>query len=156
MVFVNASSAGPSRSSSHSRSYRAIWWCRARILVLTVVALWFVPRRNAGTWVGVLAVVGSPSLHVFGMLFMVPAWLAIRREMAFIAGFFIGTFTEPGVWIAVALVAVAWTLGATRWPWLLEPATAPVSAAGSGALGEPLAEQGHDGGLDREILAPGG
>lgn len=123
-------------------------------LVFTVVALWFVPRATAGTWVGMLAVVGAPSLHVFGMLFMVPAWLAIRRELALIAGFFIGTFTEPGVWIAVAIVAVAWSLGATRWAWLLEPPTAvgPATVVDD-ASGEPAGGRGPEDRLEPEALA---
>lgn len=102
---------------------------------LSVLALWRVPRRAAGTWVGVLSVVGAPSLHIFGLLFMLPAWLRIRRELGLVAAFFIGWFTEPGVWAGIAIVAVAWTLGATRWPWLLEPR--PVDAVDAG--GQPSA-----------------
>jgi hypothetical protein len=91
------------------------------VTVLSLVALIWVPRRTAGTWVGILAVIGAPSLHVYGLLFMVPAWLLIRRELGLVAAFFIGWFTEPGAWIAIAIVSLAWTAGATRWRWLLEP-----------------------------------
>jgi hypothetical protein len=93
----------------------------AVVTALTLLALFWVPRRTAGTWVGVLAVLGAPSLHIFGLLFMVPAWLLIRRELGLIAAFFFGWFTEPGVWIGVAIIAATWTAGATRWPVLLEP-----------------------------------
>lgn len=102
------------------------------ILVATVALLWFVPHATAGTWVGMLAVIGAPSLHIFGLLFALPAWLAIRRELALLAAFFVGTFTEAGVWIAVAIVGVTWTLGATRLSWLLEPArTGPALVPGT-------------------------
>jgi hypothetical protein len=94
------------------------------ITALSVVLLAFVPRRNPGVWVGLLAVLGAPSLHVFGVLFMLPAWLAIRRELAIVAGFFVGTFTELGMWLGIGITAVAFVAG-QRWSVFLEPASEP-------------------------------
>jgi hypothetical protein len=85
-------------------------------------SLWFVPRDRAGSWVGVLAVVGAVSLHIYGILFMLGAWLLVRREIGLIAAMLVAWFTVPGVWGGVLLVAATWALGATRWPGLLEPA----------------------------------
>ncbi|HET7028588.1 MAG TPA: glycosyltransferase 87 family protein [Candidatus Limnocylindrales bacterium] len=90
------------------------------ITALSVVLLVVVPRRDPGAWVGLLAVLGAPSLHVFGVLFMLPAWLSIRREAAILAGFFVGTFTELGMWLGIGITAVAFVAG-QRWPALLEP-----------------------------------
>jgi hypothetical protein len=84
------------------------------------VAVLVVPRRTAGAWVGVLAVVGSLSLRTYGLLFLLPAGLAIRRELGILAFAFIGTFTEAGMWTGIVLVAASWALAA-RWPALLEP-----------------------------------
>lgn len=88
----------------------------ASVLLLAVV-----PRNRAGEWVGILTVAGAPSLHVFGVLPMLPALLAVRRELALLAAVFIGTLTEPGLWLAVAIVALGYTAGA-RYPVLREPA----------------------------------
>jgi hypothetical protein len=92
----------------------------AGISLASIVLLYVVPRRNPGAWVGLLAVLGAPSLHVFGVLFMLPAWLAIRRELAILAGFFVGTFTEVGMWAGIGITAVSFVAG-QRWPALLEP-----------------------------------
>ncbi len=90
------------------------------ISALSVVLLPFVPRHDPGAWVGLLAVIGAPSLHVFGVLFLLPAWLRIRRELAIVAGFFVGTFTEVGMWTGIAITIVAFVAG-QRWAALLEP-----------------------------------
>lgn len=92
------------------------------VTIASLVALWFVPRDRAGSWVGVLAVVGAVSLHIYGILFMLGAWLLVRREIGLIAAMLVAWFTVPGVWGGVVLVAATWALGATRWPGLLEPA----------------------------------
>jgi hypothetical protein len=107
------------------------------VTVASLLALWFVPRERAGSWVGVLAVVGALSLHIYGILFMLGAWLLVRREIGLIAATLVAWFTVPGVWAGVLLVAATWALGATRWPGLLEPgrstdtteAAAPIEAA---------------------------
>ncbi len=70
-----------------------------------------VPRERAGPWVGILSVVGTPSLHVFGVLPMLPAFLSIRRELALLAAVFLATLTEPGLWLAIAIVAASYAAG---------------------------------------------
>ncbi|GIW20577.1 MAG: hypothetical protein KatS3mg065_0873 [Chloroflexota bacterium] len=96
----------------------------------SALALALVPRRRAGEWIGILTVLGAPSLHVFGVLPMLPAFLRVRRELALVAAAFVGTLTEPGLWLAVALVAVSY-VGGTRWPHLLEAAEPGGGAARS-------------------------
>lgn len=89
-------------------------------LLLVVVALLLVPlvpRERAGAWVGILSVVGAPSLHVFGVLPLLPAFLAIRRELALLAAVFVSTLTEFGLWVAIAIVAVSYAIG-ERFPAL--------------------------------------
>ncbi len=76
------------------------------VVVACVVAVWFVPRARAAAWIGVLAVVGSPSLHIFGLLFLVPAMLVIRREAALIAAIFIATYSYEGAWAGIAVCVV--------------------------------------------------
>jgi hypothetical protein len=93
------------------------------IAVACVVAILFVPRREAGAWVGVLSVVGSLSLRTYGLLFLFPAGLAIRRELGLIAFAFIGTFTELGMWTGILIVSIAWAASA-RWRGLREPVPA--------------------------------
>ena len=80
------------------------------------MAVWFVPRERAGAWVGLLSVVGSLSLHIFGLLFLVPAMLVIRREAALMAAIFIATYSYEGAWAgiivcAAGMVVVEWRSG---------------------------------------------
>ena len=77
------------------------------VAVVCLVAVWFVPRERAGAWVGVLSVVGSLSLHIFGLLFLVPAMLVIRREAALMAAIFIATYSYEGAWGGIVIVTVA-------------------------------------------------
>jgi hypothetical protein len=76
------------------------------VAVVCVVAVWFVPRERAGAWVGLLSVIGSLSLHIFGLLFLVPAMLLIRRELALVAAIFIATYSYEGAWSGIAVCAV--------------------------------------------------
>src|SRR5687768_2529490 len=43
-----------------------------------------VPARHAGAWIGLLAVIGASSLHTFGLLFLIPPMLLVRREIALV------------------------------------------------------------------------
>ena len=75
------------------------------VVAACIVAVWFVPRRDPGPPLGVLSVIGTLSLHTFGMLFLVPAMLVIRRELALIAALFITTYSYEGSWAGILVVA---------------------------------------------------
>jgi hypothetical protein len=114
------------------------WWVGDLVVLVSMAAVLIVPNRHAGAWIGLLAVIGSPSLRVFGLLFALPAMLLVRREIALVAGLLIATYTFEGWWIAIALIAGSLLLG--RWlPWLLEPRlerdTQPAEAPGTAAGG---------------------
>jgi hypothetical protein len=85
------------------------------VTALTLLAVFVVPVERAGAWIGVLSVLGAPSLHVFGLVFLVPAMLEIRREIALVAAFAIATFTGVGVLVGAILVIVSFALS-TRVP----------------------------------------
>jgi hypothetical protein len=78
------------------------------------------PRRHTGAWVGVLGVVGASSLHLFGTLFLIPAMLIVRREIALVAAMLIGTTTYEGAWAGILIVAGGMLIG-LHWPSVLEP-----------------------------------
>jgi glycosyl transferase family 87 len=80
------------------------------VTALTLVAMFFVPVPRAGAWIGVLSVVGAPSVHIFGLLFLVPAMLEIRREIALVAALGIASYTGVGVLLGTVLVVVAFAL----------------------------------------------
>ena len=86
----------------------------------------FVPWRVAGAWIGLLSVVGALSLHTFGLLFLLPAMLLIRREISLIAAILIATYTLEGTWAAILICAISFSLS-SRWAILREPVT-PVLA----------------------------
>jgi hypothetical protein len=87
--------------------------------VLSVLAVFVVPPRRASAWIGILSIVGAPSLHMFGLLFLLPGMVLIRREIALVAAILVATYQAVPIWIAVVLVA--WTLAAMdRWPSVLK------------------------------------
>jgi len=90
------------------------------IVGVCLAAAWFVPRRTAGEWIGILSTIGAASLHIFGMLFLGPALLAIRLELALLSVMSITTYSYLGSWVGIAIAAIAFAAG-TRWPALYEP-----------------------------------
>jgi Glycosyltransferase family 87 len=83
----------------------------------------FVPERSAGSWLGLLMVVGAASLRGYDLIFLLPALLTIRREIALLAGLLAATYAIAAVWAAIVLVGGAMVLG-VKVPGLLEPARA--------------------------------
>src|SRR4029077_1254933 len=62
------------------------------IAFLCLVAVPFVPPRSAGPWSGLLSAIGPLSLHIFGLLFLIPAMLIIRREIALVVAILVATY----------------------------------------------------------------
>jgi hypothetical protein len=88
------------------------------LAVLSVLAVFVVPPRRASAWIGILALVGAPAIHMFTLLFLLPAMILIRREIALVAAILVATFVASYIWVAIVLVA--WSLAAMdRWPDLL-------------------------------------
>jgi hypothetical protein len=88
------------------------------IAAACVVAIWFVPRRDPAPWLGVLSVVGSLSLHIFGLLFLVPAMLKLRPEPVIVAAAFVATYAYVGSWAGTAIVLwclLVLTFGPASW-----------------------------------------
>jgi hypothetical protein len=44
--------------------------------------MFFVRGRDAGAWAGIAMVVGAPSVHGHGMLFLLPTLSPLRRDLA--------------------------------------------------------------------------
>ena len=96
------------------------------IAMACALACLVVRPSKAGVWVGLLSVIGATSLHTFGLLFLVPAMLLIRREIALVAAVLIATFTYPATWLAIVAVGAAWIAG-ERFDGLREPDASSVS-----------------------------
>ena len=77
------------------------------VAAASVLALRWVTPTRAGVWVGVLAVVGGLSVHTYGLLFLVPAMLHIRREIALVGAMFIGARNPAGILIGATIIVVA-------------------------------------------------
>ncbi len=86
------------------------------ITVLTGLAAFFVPWRSAAAVVGLLVVVGAPSLHMYGFLFVLPALLSIRLELGLLAAALIASYQYPLIWAGVAVAAVGLLLVRTTEP----------------------------------------
>jgi hypothetical protein len=78
---------------------------------LTVMLVMLVPTRRLGAAAGLLLVLGAPSLRSYGVLFLLPAMLAVRRDVALVAVILIGTGVMPGVWAGILLVSLAFAAG---------------------------------------------
>jgi len=89
------------------------------IAVVCLAAVPFVPRHSAGAWIGLLSVIGTLSLHIFGLLFLLPAMLIIRREIAVLVAILVATYRPDGIWAAVVICTVTFA-ASTRWPNLRE------------------------------------
>ena len=99
------------------------------IAAIASLGVLFLRARDAGRAVGILMVIGAPSLYIFGLLFLLPAMLHIRRELALVAAILIATYTYGGAWAAVLIVALAYA-AASRLPALREPAGHPWALGG--------------------------
>jgi hypothetical protein len=86
----------------------------------SVAALGWVPRRSAGMWVGVLAVIGGLSLRTYGLLFLVPAMLRLRREIALVGALFIGSLNPTGLAVGATIIVVG-AVASIALPALREP-----------------------------------
>jgi Glycosyltransferase family 87 len=82
------------------------------VALACAVAVWFVPRQDGGPWVGVLSTAGAVSLHQFGLLFLIPAMLRIRLEIALVAACLIATHTTRGSWAGIILITAAYAASA--------------------------------------------
>ncbi len=88
------------------------------LVAATMIATLVVPRRFGAAWLGILMIVGNPSLRMFGLLMLLPGMLVVRREIALVAALCVASYTLAGLWLGVLVVTVALALG-TRWPdWL--------------------------------------
>lgn len=104
-------------------------WVGLMALLITALLCLLVPRRRLGAWAGVLTVLGAPSLRMFGVQFCLPAMREIRREIALVGAILVSTYTLPGLWGGIALVAVAFA-AAERYPLFSEPGGAFDTARG--------------------------
>ena len=78
---------------------------------LTILLAMLVPNRRLGAAAGLLLVLGAPSLRSYGVLFLLPAMLAVRRDVALVAVILIGTGVMPGMWAGILLVTLAFAAG---------------------------------------------
>ncbi len=78
------------------------------LTLLSVGAVLLVPPRRLAAGIGLLLVLGVPSLRNYGVLFLLPAMLEIRREVALVAVIVVGLGVAPAVWAGILLVTTAW------------------------------------------------
>lgn len=81
--------------------------------VIAVAALLFVRGRDTGSWVGIALLIAAPSIHGYGMLFLLPVLLTVRRDLAIFLATLIARYNIYGWWISIAVAAVA--LAASKW-----------------------------------------
>jgi hypothetical protein len=72
-----------------------------------VVGMFFIRGRDAGAWVGIALLVAAPSIHGYGMLFLLPTLLVIRRDLALFLMILIARYSLYTWWISITLAAVS-------------------------------------------------
>ena len=85
--------------------------------VAAVGAIFFVRGRDAGAWVGIALLVAAPSIHGYGMLFLLPTLLVLRRDLAIALAILIARYNPYGWWVSIA-VAAASLAASNRFPAL--------------------------------------
>ncbi len=85
--------------------------------VAAVGAIFFVRGRDAGAWVGIALLVAAPSIHGYGMLFLLPTLLVLRRDLAITLAILIARYNPYAWWVSIA-VAAASLAASNRFPTL--------------------------------------
>ncbi len=80
------------------------------LTAISVVLVLRVPAGRLGAGSGLLLVLGVPAPRNYGMLFLLPALMQIRREVALLAALLIAFGVAPTVWAGAILVAAAFVL----------------------------------------------
>lgn len=118
-------------------------WAALGITAVSIGLAFVVPRRHAAAWLGILMIAGGPSLRMFGMLFLVPGMLLVRRELALLAATLVASYTFIGLWLAITIVAGGLALGRRDPAWLeplgrdVYPMSAPAGAESTVSSGRP-------------------
>lgn len=104
------------------------------LALVSMAAVFVVPRGRIGAWIGLLTVVGSPGLRHYSLVFALPAMLEVRMELALVAGLLIASYTLEGLWAGIAIVVLAYLLSG-RLPALREPVSRVTTGPAGSATG---------------------
>ncbi|HEX7492444.1 MAG TPA: hypothetical protein VF337_12155, partial [Candidatus Limnocylindrales bacterium] len=74
---------------------------------IAVLGMFFVRGRDAGAWVGIALLVAAPSIHGYGMLFLLPTLLILRRDLAIVLAIAVATYNPDLWWIAITVAGGA-------------------------------------------------
>jgi hypothetical protein len=90
-------------------------------IAIGIVLALLLRGRDSAAWLGIALIVATPSVHGYTFLFLLPAMVTIRRDIAIPVGvLFLGIYHGYAWWLAWLIVA--WVLAAsTRWTWLRAP-----------------------------------
>lgn len=111
------------------------------LIAIGIVLALAVRGRDSVAWLGIVLIVAAPSVHGFTFLFLLPALLSIRRDIAIPVGaLFLIPYTLPP-WLAT-LIAACLLAASSRQEWLHAqrgPNQLPESTARPAAEGSPAA-----------------
>jgi hypothetical protein len=86
-------------------------------MLLVLVLPRLVAADRAPAWTGLLLLPAQLNLHIYYWLFLLPAMLRIREEIALLGALLIAAYVTPIPWLGYGLVLIAW-IGRERVPWL--------------------------------------
>ena len=77
--------------------------------------------RDSAAWLGIAMVIMTPSIHDYGFLFVLPALMTLRRDLAIpLAAFFLGYY-HTYAWYTGILILSYILIASQRWEWLRAP-----------------------------------
>jgi hypothetical protein len=95
-------------------------WLQALLIGASVIAAMMVRGPRTAVIVGLLLVIASPSLRMHGLVYLVPAMLFVRREIAMVGALLISLYLPALVWAGIALITGT-AIAAIRLEGLREP-----------------------------------
>ena len=103
-------------------------------IALGIVLALVVRGRDSAAWLGIALIIATPSVHGYTFLFMLPAMLTIRRDLAIPIGvLFLGVYHGYAWWMAFMFV-VYLLVASSRWQWLRAPRRSEASAPRLGPI----------------------
>jgi hypothetical protein len=101
--------------------------------VVAIAVMFVVKGRDAGAWVGIALLVAAPSIHGYGMLFLLPTLLILRRDLAIVLAIAVATYNPDLWWIAIAVAGGA-LAASYRWPMLRNAANRDIADGPQGGI----------------------
>jgi hypothetical protein len=89
--------------------------------LLGLAIILIVRGRDSAAWLGIAMVIMTPSIHDYGFLFVLPALMTLRRDLAIpLAALFLGYYHTYAWYLGVLILSYI-LMASQQWDWLRAP-----------------------------------